>query len=211
MRSPSVICLVGHFAISGMLSAAEPPARPRTEDIMLPPGAIRQFGDVRFRHPGGISGSALSPDGKRLATAAWRSVIVWNTATGEPVCRMDAGDAASTFGSQPLAFSVDGSKIAIARPNCVIVWDAATGRQIKRFRDPRVKDESSATTFSGFLEFTPDGKQLVLVRVEKMNPWTTTTEYYDVATWELLLNERTIARHAITRKVQPQSDSTTEP
>ena len=80
----------------------------------------------RFRHPGGISGSALSPDGKHLATAAWHSVIVWDTATGEPVCRMDVGDG-GMYASQPFAFSLDGSKIAVAKPNCVIVWDAATG------------------------------------------------------------------------------------
>ena len=48
-----------------------------------------------------------------------------------------------------------------------------------------MKDESTTTTFAGFLEFTSDSKQFVLVRVLKMNPLTTSTEYYNVATWEL--------------------------
>src|SRR4051812_21668403 len=86
--------------------AAEPLAVPPREvpaarDILLPPGAIRTFGDTRFRHPGGISGSALSPDGKRLATAAWHSVIVWDTTTGRAVCRMDTGDS-GLWARQPI-------------------------------------------------------------------------------------------------------------
>ena len=77
--------------------AAEPLAvQPRKvpavpQDVLLPAGAVRRFGDARFRHPGGISASALSPDGKRLATAADHSVVLWDTATGTALHRFETG------------------------------------------------------------------------------------------------------------------------
>jgi WD40 repeat protein len=76
----------GHLALLALLLlpsdalrlwAAAPP--PRREALAA--GALRRFGNALCRS-GRISNSALSPDGKRLATASSRSVILWDVATG---------------------------------------------------------------------------------------------------------------------------------
>ena len=55
----------------------------------LPPGAVARLGDARFRAGAGVTHVALSPDGKRFATAraAGRDVVlaVWDSATGRPL------------------------------------------------------------------------------------------------------------------------------
>src|SRR5688572_17162814 len=92
-------------------------------DPLLPPGAIRRFVDAPFWHPGGVFGSALSPDGKRLATAAGRSVILWDTATGEPVRRFEVPGRRGT--GMTLAFSPDGTRLAAGGgySGHLSVWD----------------------------------------------------------------------------------------
>ena len=52
-----------------------------SDGVPLPPGAVHRFGSRQFRHPDGINGSAMSPDGKYLATLGQRSVIVWDLQT----------------------------------------------------------------------------------------------------------------------------------
>ena len=174
--------------------AGPPPAGPRPPadapvvkaerpGSILPDGALRMFGDQRFRHPGGISGSALSPDGKRLATAATYSVMMWDAATGDPIWRADAGTG-GLWGMQPLFFSPDGSLLVLVRTNYVLVWDAATGRLLKRIQDPRVVDEWSEQTIQPGAAFTPDGKLLVLGRTASAAKTIIhTTEHYDTRTW----------------------------
>jgi hypothetical protein len=51
---------------------------------LLPEGALRRIGTLRFRNPGGIDGAALSPDGKLIATASSRKVLrLIDTVTGQ--------------------------------------------------------------------------------------------------------------------------------
>ncbi len=57
----------------------------------LPPGALVRLGDDRFRAGDFVDHLALSPDGKRYATARSAegetvALTVWDTATGRPVC-----------------------------------------------------------------------------------------------------------------------------
>jgi WD40 repeat protein len=185
-RAPAVLALglggIGSQAAEPL--SVQPREVPAARDVLLPPGAIRTFGDSRFRHPGGISGSALSPDGKRLATAAGHSVVVWDTASGRAVCRIGTGDSAR-WARQPITFSPDGANLAFANTNNVYVWDAATGRELKRFKDARVKDEWVEHTFGPVVVFTPDGRQLALERLGP-RPGQHTTEYYDTSTWALV-------------------------
>jgi hypothetical protein len=47
----------------------------------LPPGAVRRFGNRQMRHPEGVVASAVSPDGKYLATASYSAVVVWDLKT----------------------------------------------------------------------------------------------------------------------------------
>src|SRR5437660_12769406 len=68
--------------------AEEGKQSPRTDVYgdPLPEGALRRFGTLRFRHPSGINGAALSPDGKLIATvsSSHRKVLrLIDTATGQ--------------------------------------------------------------------------------------------------------------------------------
>ena len=63
-------------------------AEPKTEQadrtadgFPLPAGAIYRFGNRQLRHADGISASAMSPDGKSLATIGQASVVVWDLET----------------------------------------------------------------------------------------------------------------------------------
>src|SRR5262249_17637672 len=55
----------------------------------LPAGALFRFGSLRSRHDGTIRGSALSPDGKTLATTSGQSVVLWDLATNKPLRRFN--------------------------------------------------------------------------------------------------------------------------
>jgi WD40 repeat protein len=102
----------------------------------MPAEAVRRFDPTRLRHPGGISGSALSPDGKRLATAGRHFVVVWDLATGTPVRRFDTGPH-NHYCTQKMAFSPDGRRLA-ACPGSehVFVWDLDSGAELKRLDAP---------------------------------------------------------------------------
>jgi WD40 repeat protein len=53
---------------------------------------------------------AFSPDGRRLASASWREVIVWDSGTGRPIKTLDGFPG--TIWS--VAFSPDGQRLAAA-------------------------------------------------------------------------------------------------
>jgi len=52
-----------------------------SDGFTLPPSAVQRFGNRQLRHPEAISASAISPDGKYLATASRWAVIVWDLKT----------------------------------------------------------------------------------------------------------------------------------
>ena len=89
----------------------------------LPPGAVQRLGSPRFRHGTEIVNSALSPDGKLLATAGTRTVIVWDVATGKRLHTFP-----SSGGPTILAFSPTGKRLAVSWANQYRVWDTIAGR-----------------------------------------------------------------------------------
>src|SRR5689334_18453134 len=83
-----------------------------------PPSPVRRFGDERFRVTGWPIGSALSPDGSRLAVLSAvgndRAVLlVLDAVTGRHVCRATV-ETHGHFAPPGLAFSPDGKYIAAA-------------------------------------------------------------------------------------------------
>src|SRR5262245_25254539 len=54
--------------------AAESPTL--QDGFALPPGAVHRFGNLQLRHPDGIMGVVVSPDGKSLATRGSEAVVV---------------------------------------------------------------------------------------------------------------------------------------
>lgn len=131
-------------------AAAEAKPAPAAEPEALPAGALRRFGDDRFRHPGRVITSAMSPDGKRLATISSRVLQITDAETGHPLRRIPLDLDNGHFSTPGLAFSPDGRLIASAlAPKMTMVWDAATGAVV--YHDDRDRHY-------GRCEFTPDGK-----------------------------------------------------
>src|SRR4051794_25264336 len=82
-------------------------SKPLATGEELPPGALFRFGSVGWRHGDRIFNSALSRDGKQLATVAARSVVVWDVATARPLHRFPLTRSLN-FVAPGLAFSPDG-------------------------------------------------------------------------------------------------------
>ncbi len=143
----------------------------------LPAGVLARLGSVRWRHGARIIASALSPDGKRLATASLDSVAVWDVATGKVLFRFPAIPlkerrlaSANYSGPDVLVFSPDGKRLGCTvHPGRADMW--------------QLDDRGSFRCFGGANEeygcrFTRDGKQFVLVCTDGLC-------YFDTATGKL--------------------------
>jgi WD40 repeat protein len=100
--------------------------------------------------PRDLPGSALavSPDG-RLAAAGYKTVRVWNIATGRVACTLNG----HSDQMHRIVFSPDGARIATASDDMTArVWDASRGRELVRIQHA-ARVESVA--------FTRDGRQLI--------------------------------------------------
>jgi RNA polymerase sigma factor (sigma-70 family) len=144
----------------------------------LPPGAVGRLGTLRFRHTWDVGAFALSPDGKRLASAGDGAAVIWDTADGRELCRFE-GHRRTV---QALAFTPDGKSVASgAEDNVIRLWDAASGKERQTFNghDGITLDVAKAEgVFRGVhgLAFTPDGQTLVSRGVDL------TVRVWDVAT-----------------------------
>jgi WD40 repeat protein len=136
------------FLILVLVFAASAPAQelPTTDDgYPLPAGAIRRFGNRQMRHPTGISGAVISPDGKLLATASFQGVVVWDLQTlkvKRSFPHMAVGYYTASAQGGGLAFLPDSKSLVVSvRPNDNIaiqfdskmdltqVWDVETGKK----------------------------------------------------------------------------------
>jgi RNA polymerase sigma factor (sigma-70 family) len=134
--------LVAVSAPGTLVPPADPPAKeaPPAEVVVdtdgdaLPDGALRRFGSARFRHPGSVAHSVLTPDGKLLAIGSWQLVEIYDTATGKPVRTFrDAGMTNSVGALPAMAVTPDGKLLAhIVRDGPVVarVLDLETGKEV---------------------------------------------------------------------------------
>jgi WD40 repeat protein len=102
-----------------------------TPDVPLPPGAIRRFGSLTWRHPGGISEAILSADGKTFVTVGPGTLAVWDVPTGRRTYYSHDIDLLNTFEPGCAAVAPDGSWVAyLARTKAAVrVFEPATGKE----------------------------------------------------------------------------------
>ncbi len=104
---------------------------------------------VLDRSPYTFNAAAFSPDGSSLATAVWRSVVLWDTSTGEEVGALGDHDGVVLTA----VYSPDGRLLASGgRDNIVTVWDMSSGA-----RTLALEGHTSAVNF---VRFSPDGRLL---------------------------------------------------
>lgn len=112
-----------------------------------------------------INAMAFSPNGRRLASASWRTIVT-DTRTGEEVQTLMQGSARTYV--YAVAFSPDSKLLATAGNDHVItLWDPETGQELKRFEGHSQAVNSVA--------FSPDGKSLASGSSDK------TVKIWDVA------------------------------
>jgi RNA polymerase sigma factor (sigma-70 family) len=166
-----VLMAVGVGAGTALLPSGRsdtPPSPPAVAAVAppaadpLPDGALRRFGSGRFRHGEAIYGSALSPDGKRLATHSAGSVAVWDLATGRVIRRFHFD---GPYGECVPAFSPDGTRLAVVRSKCARVWDLPTGDEVWRRETDMFADDRFT---SHRCWFSADGRELLLMEGERM-------------------------------------------
>jgi WD40 repeat protein len=146
----------------------------------LPAGVLARLGSIRWRHGSGIIRSALSADGKRLATISKSSVAVWDMTTGKVLFRFptfsrkERSERIGYYtGPQIIAFSPDGKKLGYAFNGAFTgVWHLENGCTFRRFGDKETWQSHD------ICRFTPDSKQFILIYEDCIRFW-------DVATGKL--------------------------
>jgi WD40 repeat protein len=135
----------------------------------LPVGVLARLGTTRWRHRSNITGSALSQDGKRLATASSESVAVWDLATGKALFRFpdltskERSDAVGSYsGPGTIAFSPDGKWLGSTLLNSPGVWNLENGGAFLRL---------VAENYGGTCRFTADSKEFIVANSDGTQSW----------------------------------------
>jgi WD40 repeat protein len=186
-----LLCAAAYFFLTGSIVAQTTPTKNNakkqsianspaplstnvdSEGEPMPVGVLARLGSVRWRHGGRIIGSALSSDGKRLATVSPESVAVWDIDSGKILFRfpgLTQKERSEVHGyySGPgiVSFSPDGKWLGAAYlGDRSGVWNLANGGKFRKFG---TKDDFVC---EGFCHFTPDSKEVVFVHNEGACFW----------------------------------------
>ncbi len=125
------------------------PLRDRFGDP-LPPGAVRRFGTIRFRHHE-ICDLAFTPDSKHLIAGSGRTALaVFEAKTGRKLRQVGKVSPNNIYG---FALSPDGRQVACCGYD-VSLWDVETGKLIRELQCGRCRS----------VAFSPDGKVLAAAK-----------------------------------------------
>ncbi|MFL5339513.1 MAG: sigma-70 family RNA polymerase sigma factor, partial [Gemmataceae bacterium] len=127
------------------------------DDDPLPEGAVARLGTQRFRHDFNIFGTAVSADGRLIATTSGAGVWLWDAATGRRLHILPCRD--QILGG--VAISPDGRTVAALGNNRTLNrWEIATGTELEQHR---ISNGPMANQYySPFLAYTADGKNLIV-------------------------------------------------
>jgi WD40 repeat protein len=131
----------------------------------LPPGALLRIGTLRLRHQGRVTGVAMSPDGKRVASVGYDGTTrLWDVATGQEVRKF-----VSAQGGVPLAvaFSPDGKTLVVSIRETfrwfLRLWDVRSGEV--------VDDLKPGPHEGGQFALSADGRLLVCEMASLIHVW----------------------------------------
>ena len=151
--------------------AAEPQP-PKTDALgdPLPDAALLRMGTIRFRHPSGIAGMALSPDEKRVVTMDSDLLIAWDAVTGKELWRKDLPELtyrfpAASYGVRAIAFAPHSQTFYTpGRKDEFITWDVTTGdyRVIDLKPEPAVPQVPIRRGLSRSVDISPDNQMLAI-------------------------------------------------
>src|SRR5207248_8202398 len=92
-----------------------------------------RLGADGLRHGVGIRGSALSSNGRLLATASGHSVAVWDLRAGKRL-RLFLCGRWPHYSTPRLAFSPDSKHLGYVHSSSfACVWELGTGKELRRF------------------------------------------------------------------------------
>jgi serine/threonine protein kinase/WD40 repeat protein len=152
---------------------------------------------------GGIGWASFSPDGKRLqcgmGTRSGAQIMICDTVTGNRVCTIEgdplawwARRAPETGTGIPKSWSPDGTRLAVAEPSTarIHLFDTATGKLVKTLDAP---NRGGILSPDAALAFSPDGRRLACVVMQRMGP-AATVIVLDSESGKELLSLPTLAR-----------------
>jgi len=174
--SPLLVLLVACAGDPAAVDVPTPPATPSLDLAALqegpdelPAGPPRTLlpgvtALARGGHMGAVTSSAVSADGKLLATGAWDgSVRLWEAGSGRLLYLLPD---AMTEDIEGIAFSPDGTAVAaVSRNSNGAVWDVATG---ERKYEVRLHEDSCES-----VAWSPDGLLLAT------GAWDGTIRFWD--------------------------------
>jgi RNA polymerase sigma factor (sigma-70 family) len=152
-------------------------AEPKNVDAFgdpLPPGAVRRFGTLRFRHDM-IENLAFTPDSKRMVVGVRRTTLaVIDPVDGRKLAQVGPMD--SNYNDE-FALSPDGKHVYCIGAR-LIKRDLATGAKVRQFE----ADDCQSVAVS------PDGKKVAVAREVGRNARGETAMIFDAQTGEKLVD-----------------------